>query len=114
MHETLNLAALYRLPLVLVCENNLYASHLHWSERRVLDNLDRAGEFHGVPGERTWTATMWRPFFAGRYQGGRERAAARRGTGLARMPNLPFPGTRGSGGGPGRGGEATRGIERLA
>jgi len=52
MHETMNLAALYRLPLLLVCENNLYSSHLHWSERRVLDNLHRAGEFHGVPGVR--------------------------------------------------------------
>ena len=50
IHETLNLAALYRLPLLLVCENNLYSSHLHWSERRVLDNLARAGEYHGVPG----------------------------------------------------------------
>lgn len=52
VHETLNLAALYRLPLVFVCENNLYSSHLHLHERRVLDNLDRAGEFHGVPGMR--------------------------------------------------------------
>ena len=52
VHETLNLAALYRLPLVFVCENNLYASHLHWSERRVADNLDLAGAFHSVPGER--------------------------------------------------------------
>jgi acetoin:2,6-dichlorophenolindophenol oxidoreductase subunit alpha len=52
VHETLNLAALYRLPLIFVCENNLYASHLHWSERRVADNLDQAGAFHSVPGER--------------------------------------------------------------
>ncbi len=52
MHETLNLAAIYRLPLVFVCENNLYSSHLHLHERRVLDNLDQAGEFHGVPGMR--------------------------------------------------------------
>jgi pyruvate dehydrogenase E1 component alpha subunit len=52
VHETLNLAALYRLPLVFVCENNLYSSHLHLNERRVLDNLDQAGEFHGVPGVR--------------------------------------------------------------
>jgi len=52
VHESMNLAALYRLPLVLICENNLYASHLHWSERRVADNLDRAGEFHSVPGEQ--------------------------------------------------------------
>ena len=53
VHESMNLAALYRLPLVLICENNLYASHLHWSERRVADNLDRAGEFHSVPGEQS-------------------------------------------------------------
>jgi len=52
VHETLNLAALYRLPLVFVCENNLYSSHLHWSERRVADNLDQAGAFHSVPGAR--------------------------------------------------------------
>jgi pyruvate dehydrogenase E1 component alpha subunit len=52
VHETLNLAALYQLPLIFVCENNLYASHLHWSERRVADNLDQAGAFHAVPGKR--------------------------------------------------------------
>ena len=52
VHETLNLAALYRLPLIFVCENNLYSSHLHWSERRVADNLYQAGAFHSVRGER--------------------------------------------------------------
>lgn len=52
VHESMNLAALYRLPVVFVCENNLYSSHMHWSERRVADNLDRAGEFHSVPGQR--------------------------------------------------------------
>ena len=52
VHETLNLAALYRLPLLFVCENNSYSSHLHWSERRVADNLEQAGAFHSVPGER--------------------------------------------------------------
>ncbi|MEI9811415.1 MAG: thiamine pyrophosphate-dependent dehydrogenase E1 component subunit alpha [Acidobacteriota bacterium] len=52
VHETLNLAALYQLPLIFVCENNLYSSHLHLTERRLLDNLAEAGEFHGVPGLR--------------------------------------------------------------
>jgi len=52
VHETLNLAALYRLPMVFVCENNLYASHLHWSERRLKDNFDQAGAFHSIPGTR--------------------------------------------------------------
>ena len=52
VHETFNLAALYALPLIFVCENNLYSSHQHWRERRLADNLDQAGAFHGVPGER--------------------------------------------------------------
>jgi acetoin:2,6-dichlorophenolindophenol oxidoreductase subunit alpha len=52
VHETLNLAALYKLPMIFVCENNLYSSHLHWTERRVADNLHQAGMFHSVPGQR--------------------------------------------------------------
>jgi TPP-dependent pyruvate/acetoin dehydrogenase alpha subunit len=52
VHESMNLAALYRLPVIFVCENNLYSSHVHVSERRVADNLDCAGEFHSIPGER--------------------------------------------------------------
>jgi pyruvate dehydrogenase E1 component alpha subunit len=52
LHESMNLAALYRLPVVFVCENNLYSSHMHWSERRLADNLYRAGEFHSIPGAR--------------------------------------------------------------
>jgi TPP-dependent pyruvate/acetoin dehydrogenase alpha subunit len=54
VHETLNLAALYQLPMVFVCENNLYASHLHWSQRRRADNLHTAGAFHSVPGKRVY------------------------------------------------------------
>jgi len=49
VHESMNLAALYRLPVIFICENNLYSSHMHWSERRVADNLDRAGDFHSIP-----------------------------------------------------------------
>ncbi|HTB15130.1 MAG TPA: thiamine pyrophosphate-dependent dehydrogenase E1 component subunit alpha [Bryobacteraceae bacterium] len=52
VHEAMNLAALYRLPVIFICENNLYSSHLHWTERRVADNLDRAGDFHSIPSAR--------------------------------------------------------------
>src|SRR5579859_5312654 len=38
-HESLNLAANFRLPVVFVCENNLYSSHMHINERRAEDNI---------------------------------------------------------------------------
>jgi len=50
VHESMNIAALYALPVVFVCENNLYASHMHISQRRVRNSLCEAGEFHGIPG----------------------------------------------------------------
>ncbi len=51
-HETLNVAGLYRLPVLFVCENNFYSSHLHLSERRVSDNIDSAGQLHGMASVR--------------------------------------------------------------
>jgi TPP-dependent pyruvate/acetoin dehydrogenase alpha subunit len=50
VHESMNLAGVYNLPVVFVCENNLYASHMHLSERRVLDTVVDAGSFHGIRG----------------------------------------------------------------
>jgi len=50
-HESMNLAGVYKLPVVFVCENNFYASHLGLLERRVSDNIVRSGDVHGVPAE---------------------------------------------------------------
>lgn len=74
VHETFNLAALYRLPLIFVCENNLYSSHLHWNERRIADNLDEAGEFHSVPGLRVDGNDVTAVYKAARAAVGRARA----------------------------------------
>ncbi len=49
-HESLNLAAVYKLPVIFVCENNQYASHLHWSERRPAANLHEVGSLYRIPG----------------------------------------------------------------
>ena len=49
-HESLNLAAHRRLPVLFVCENNLYSSHLSLLERRAADNIVSAAAAHGMVG----------------------------------------------------------------
>lgn len=49
-HESLNLAALYHLPVLFVCENNLYSTHLTLKERRVKDNIVESAALHGLAG----------------------------------------------------------------
>ena len=40
-HESLNLASVMGLPILFVCENNLFSSHLHISERQPDQNISR-------------------------------------------------------------------------
>jgi pyruvate dehydrogenase E1 component alpha subunit len=49
-HESMNLAALHRLPVLFVCENNLYASHMTLLERRAADNIYKSADAHGLHG----------------------------------------------------------------
>src|SRR3972149_4398476 len=51
-HESLNFAALRKLPVIFFCENNFYATHSPFSNRQALDNIHRRGEIYGIPGER--------------------------------------------------------------
>jgi len=51
-HESVNLAAIYQLPVIFVCENNFYSSHLPLLKRRREDNLVKAADFHGIHGVR--------------------------------------------------------------
>jgi pyruvate dehydrogenase E1 component alpha subunit len=51
-HESVNLAAVYQLPVVFICENNFYASHMGLLDRRAKDNICETGIAHGIPGIR--------------------------------------------------------------
>lgn len=51
IHESLNLAATLKLPVLFVCENNLFSSHLHISQRQPANRVGRYGEAHCMPVE---------------------------------------------------------------
>jgi len=51
-HESLNLAALWHLPAVYVCENNLYAMSTPIREACAIDHLAERATAYGMPGAR--------------------------------------------------------------
>ncbi len=51
-HESMNLAAVKKLPVVFVCENNFFSSHLHVSLRQPADSTCRYAVGHCVPWRR--------------------------------------------------------------
>ena len=46
--ESMNIAALYRLPAIFVCENNLYSSHMSLAQRRAKFEFTEFGTSHGL------------------------------------------------------------------
>jgi pyruvate dehydrogenase E1 component alpha subunit len=48
LHESLNLAAIYELPVLFVCENNQYSSHLDIALRQPSDRISRYADAHRV------------------------------------------------------------------
>jgi pyruvate dehydrogenase E1 component alpha subunit len=50
-HESLNLAALWKLPVLFLCENNLYAMGTHLSRHQAQTDIARKAECYGLRGE---------------------------------------------------------------
>ena len=48
IHESLNLASIYQLPVLFVCENNLYSSHLDIAQRQPTDSIARFAKAHSI------------------------------------------------------------------
>jgi len=49
-HEGINLAAVWRLPVVFVCENNLYAMGTRQTRVMLIDNIADRAAGYGIPG----------------------------------------------------------------
>ena len=49
VHESLNLARIYNIPVIFVVENNLFASHMHISTRQHKDSTARFAAANGIP-----------------------------------------------------------------
>jgi len=49
-HEALNLAALWQLPVIFVCENNLYAGAQRYEEHTRVQDMARRAEAYDMPG----------------------------------------------------------------
>lgn len=52
VHEALNLAALWSLPVVFVCQNNLYAEYTSFEESTAAESIASRAAGYGMPGER--------------------------------------------------------------
>jgi len=50
-HESLNMAAIWKLPVIYACENNLYAMSSPWSEMAAVKDVAERGAAYGIPAE---------------------------------------------------------------
>jgi pyruvate dehydrogenase E1 component alpha subunit len=51
-HESLNMAALWKLPVIYICENNLYAMGTALTRTQSVTDLYKKAEAYGMPGEQ--------------------------------------------------------------
>ncbi|MCT4593921.1 MAG: thiamine pyrophosphate-dependent dehydrogenase E1 component subunit alpha [Anaeromicrobium sp.] len=49
-HESLNMASLWKLPVIYLCENNLYGMSTHTSRHMNIENVADRASAYGIPG----------------------------------------------------------------
>jgi TPP-dependent pyruvate/acetoin dehydrogenase alpha subunit len=53
LFESMNLAALWKLPVIYLCENNQYGEYSHWQDVTAAERIAALGEPYGIPGHVT-------------------------------------------------------------
>lgn len=51
-HEALNFAGLYELPIIFICENNLFSVYTHLAERQISDSFIRFADNFNIKNKR--------------------------------------------------------------
>jgi len=51
-HESLNMAALWKLPVIYICENNLYAMGTALSRTQAVTDIHKKADAYGIPGQQ--------------------------------------------------------------
>jgi len=85
-HEGLNLAAIWRLPVVFVCANNLYGVSTPFHETTLAENVAERAAAYGLPGQRLDGNDVLAVYQAA----GQAIAAARRGDGPALLECMTY------------------------
>jgi pyruvate dehydrogenase E1 component alpha subunit len=49
-HESLNMAGLWKLPAIFVCQNNLYSEHTSFADSTAVERLSQRAAGYGMPG----------------------------------------------------------------
>lgn len=49
-HEAVNLASIWKLPVIFYCENNLYGMSMAFSKHMNIENIAKRAEAYGIPG----------------------------------------------------------------
>ena len=88
LYEEMNLAQLWKLPVIFVCENNGYNEYTHFSESTAGDVPARAKAF-GIATETADGQNVREVYSAGHHL--RRARPARRGAGVPRVQDLPLP-----------------------